>query len=414
MAAGAKKMTEQMLERISPPRTGRMEISDALCPGLCLRITPAGAKTFSVAYKVPGEGGVNAHGRLLVGIQHRITLGSWPILGLREAREEARKLLVQVSHGIDPRIARKQANVTRFTNTFESLTSRFIEQEVKPNIKSWRNVESALRLHVVPHWSDRPVTDLRRRDVHLVLDALVANGRFGAAREVRKHLSKFFNWAVDREIVLASPVHSLRRSDLRAPIEVGRALTDDEIRAIWNATSGMPFPFQQLYMLLLLTGQRRNEWAEARRSELDLQEGVLEVSRHRYKGRRDHIVPLNGHVIKILGSLPAWSDEDYFLFSTRHGAVPVSGFSKAKKRLNELTAQELARIGKPLNNFRVHDMRVTCETRLAQMGFSQEVRDAVLGHAKPGLQKTYNKHDYLSEKREALNAYATHILQAAQ
>lgn len=83
MGVGAKKMTEQMVERISPPKEGRLEISDAICPGLCLRITPAGAKTFSVAYKVPGEGGVSASGRLLVGKQHRITLGAWPIMCLR-------------------------------------------------------------------------------------------------------------------------------------------------------------------------------------------------------------------------------------------------------------------------------------------------------------------------------------------
>jgi integrase len=63
-----------------------------------------------------------------------------------------------------------------------------------------------------------------------------------------------------------------------------------------------------------------------------------------------------------------------------------------------------------LTCFRVHDFRVTCETRLANLGFNQEVRDAVLGHAKAGLQKTYNKYGYLDEKRAALDAYARHIM----
>ncbi len=63
-----------------------------------------------------------------------------------------------------------------------------------------------------------------------------------------------------------------------------------------------------------------------------------------------------------------------------------------------------------LSYFRVHDFRVTCETRLAHLGFNQEVRDAVLGHAKAGLQKTYNKYGYLNEKRAALDAYAKHIM----
>ncbi len=63
-----------------------------------------------------------------------------------------------------------------------------------------------------------------------------------------------------------------------------------------------------------------------------------------------------------------------------------------------------------LARYRIHDLRVTCETRLADLGATREVRDAVLGHAKPGLQRTYNKHDYMNEKRAALNAYAEHVL----
>jgi hypothetical protein len=60
-------------------------------------------------------------------------------------------------------------------------------------------------------------------------------------------------------------------------------------------------------------------------------------------------------------------------------------------------------------NYRIHDFRVTCETRLATLGFNQDVRDAVLGHAKQGLQRTYNKYDYHEEKKAALEAYAAHV-----
>ena len=60
--------------------------------------------------------------------------------------------------------------------------------------------------------------------------------------------------------------------------------------------------------------------------------------------------------------------------------------------------------------YRIHDLRVTCETRLATLGFNQDVRDAVIGHAKIGLQKTYNKYNYLKEKCDAVAAYETHIL----
>jgi integrase len=324
---------------------------------------------------------------------------------LSNAREQARQLLSEVSKGIDPRQERACANVARFTNTFSAVLQRFIEQEVEPNVRSWRNVESALRLHVLPYWSDRPIEDVRRRDVHAILDELTTQNKNGAAREVRKHLSKFFNWALDREIVNVNPVQGLQRKDLRPQEDAGRALTNDELRAVFAAAIQMGYPFGPMYQLLILTGQRRNEWAEARRSEVDLGRQLLEVGRERFKSGRDHLVPLAAPSLLIVQSLPKWTGKDHFLFSSRDGKVPVSGFSKAKAKLDALAAFASG----PLPRYRVHDFRVTCETRLAQLGFKQEVRDAVLGHAKPGLQKTYNKHDYLQDKHDALNAYAAHI-----
>lgn len=91
--------------------------------------------------------------------------------------------------------------------------------------------------------------------------------------------------------------------------------------------------------------------------------------------------------------------------------MPVSGFSRAKSMLDGQAVALLKNdvLSQSLQNYRLHDFRVTCETRPANLGFSQEIRDAVLGHAKRGLQKTYNKHDYFEEKKIALAAYAEYI-----
>jgi integrase len=219
---------------------------------------------------------------------------------------------------------------------------------------------------------------------------------------------------MDRQIVAASPVQGLMRGELAPAEDVGRSLTDDELRAVWQAAGEIGYPFGPYYRLLILTGQRRNEWAEARVSEIDRGNKWLEVPRARYKGRRDHIVPLAPEALAIVDSLPAWAGENHYLFSSNGGRVPISGFSKGKGRLDEFAREALRAIkGDPrlaFPSYRVHDFRVTCETRLAHLGFSQEVRDAVLGHAKPGLQRTYNKHDYVAEKRRALEAYAAHIM----
>lgn len=411
-AANKRRFTEQMLERMRPPSAGRLELGDEIVPGLVVRVTPLGAKSFSVIYKVPGEGGVGPTGRLLVGRQHRVTLGLHPIVSLTQARAKARELLEVVSQGRDPRPERAEQNLLRVTNTVEAVKRRFIEQDAKRTVASWRNMQRVLDLHVVPVLGDRPILDVRRSDVHELLDDIVASGRVGTAREVRKHLARLFNWAVDREIMPSNPMHGMERRDLAPNDDAGRSLADDELRAVWAASGEMGYPFGPWYRLLMLTGQRRGEWAKARRSEIDTARRVLEIPAARYKSRRDHVVPLADPAWEIVEQLPAFSGNDYHLFSTRAGRVPVSGFSKAKRRLDKL-ALAVMREAEPqavLAHYRTHDLRATCQTRLADLGINREARDAVMGHAKRGLQKTYNKHDYADEKREALATYAAHIM----
>ena len=199
----------------------------------------------------------------------------------------------------------------------------------------------------------------------------------------------------------ASPVAGLKRDDPKNH-EAGRALTDAELRKVWRAASSLGYPYGPLYQLLILTGQRRNEWADASRSEVQANERLLEVPKARHKSGRDHVVPISAAGWAIFEGLPVWQGNDYYLFSSSYGERAVSSFSQGKARLDAALTK--------VAPFRVHDFRVTCETRLAKLGFNQETRDAVAGHAKAGLQKTYNKYGYLDEKRAALDAYAAHIM----
>jgi integrase len=405
-----------MLERLKPPARGRLEVADELCPGLVFRVTDRGVRTLSAIYRVSGEGGVSAGGRVIAGKQHRITLGRFPAIKLTHARDRAREIVATAKVGRDPRRVTAEIVTARQANTFAAVLARHISQDASLTISSWRNVDRVLRLHAVPKFGDLPIAEIRRADVHGLLDELVAAGKVGTAREVRKHLSKLFNWAADRELIPSNPIYALKRTDLIPRTEAGRALTDIELKAVWLAAEEMRYPFGVLFQLLILTGQRRSEWAEAKRSEVNEDFTALELSRERFKGRRAHIVPVVGEAGVILGRLPVWAGiQDYYLFSTQAGHVPVAGFSQAKVKLDELALAHLRKLvgnaRATLKHYRVHDFRVTCETRLAHLGFAQDVRDSVLGHAKPGLQRTYNKYDYMDEKRAALEAYGRHIME---
>ena len=114
-----KFLTDVMLRRLRPPRSGRLEIGDKGpkgIDGLVIRVTPRGAVSFSVVYKVPGEGGVSPTGRLLTGRQHRITLGRYPALGLSEARKKAQEILRTVGEGCDPRPERRELFMSRLSS----------------------------------------------------------------------------------------------------------------------------------------------------------------------------------------------------------------------------------------------------------------------------------------------------------
>lgn len=348
------------------------------------------------------------------GPQRRITLGTYPVLGVKKAREAAIEVLEKAVNGTDARKIRDGALIARLASTVDAVTRRFIEQEAKPNIESWKKIERCLDMHVLPQWGGRPIVDIRRRDIHELLDGFIAKGQSGTARDVRKHLSRLFNWAVDREIITENPLAGLKRKDLQYRADAGRALTDQELHAVWHAAARLGYPFGPFFQLMILTGQRRNEWADAKHSEVCGRRKVLEIPKVRYKGRRDHVVPLVPEAWAIYEAMPKWNGTDPFLFSTQGGELPISGFSKAKSYLDELATEVLSgATGDPtaaLVNYRIHDFRVTCESRLADLGFNQDVRDAVLGHAKVGLQRTYNKHDYADEKRKALEAYARHVM----
>ena len=123
-------------------------------------------------------------------------------------------------------------------------------------------------------------------------------------------MSRLMNYAAEKSLIPASPMAGMKRRDLTL-ISSDRALADDEIRAIWAATGEMGYPFGTLMRALLLTGQRKADWENARWSEIDKVEQWLSIPQERYKVRsRGHIVPLVGPTWAMVEGLPRWNGKD--------------------------------------------------------------------------------------------------------
>lgn len=205
-----------------------------------------------------------------------------------------------------------------------------------------------------------------------------------------------YGWAVKRGAVAANPFTNL---PVAPATKRERVLRDDEFSAIWRATDGAG-PFNGIVRLLVLTGQRREETAGMAWTELsdDLQTWTIPASRT--KNGRAHIVPLSEPAREILRSAHRFGDD--LVFPGLRG--PFNGWSKAKAALD-------AKSG--VTNWRLHDLRRTAATGLQRLGVRLEVTEQVLNHiagSRAGIVGVYQRHDFASEKRAALDAWGEHVL----
>ena len=206
-----------------------------------------------------------------------------------------------------------------------------------------------------------------------------------------------------------------------------RALTDDEIRWLWQAAEEVGWPFGPVTKLLLLTAQRRDEVANLEWSEIDLAKRVWTLPRDKAKNNRAHEVQLSELAIETLRSLPRVGDR--YVFSTT-GDGPVAGFSRAKLRIDAaMIAARRRELGLPqeeneyrralgagpdkpppveISHWIFHDLRRTAATGMARLNIAPHVVDKILNHVSGtirGVAAVYNRFEYLQERRTALEAW---------
>lgn len=411
-------LTDAFLSNVEPPKTGRMEVADARCIGLCFRITAAGARSFSFRYRAKDGGGVS-----------RITLGPYPALSLAKARSAADKLRAQVHtpDAVDPAAERREKRTGG--QTFGNLANLYIDGYAKPRKASWQADARNLRLHILPKWAKRDYASIQRPHVVTLLEGIVAEGKDTLANRCQSLLSKIFNYAVDRGLRSDNPCFRMERLGQETVGE--RVLSDAELRLFWNGFACLSLPGHVTSVtsvtsrqtalglwLALLTGCRIGEVAGLSRAELhdlDTPNGahwILPAARvkTRKKVRRDHVIPLCPMARETICALLAMIEpHQEHLFPTqskkRKGYMRSETFWQALDYFTGRLGQDESAAAKTwrADPPSPHDLRRTVETRLASLGVTQEVRDRVLNHTTAGTgAKHYNKYDYASEKREAL------------
>ncbi len=384
------KLTAISIEKLALPATGRIDVYDDQVPGLVLRVSSTGTKSWSFTYRLYHK-------------PKRLSLGGYPGVSLKLARERAREARGSVQRGEDPVARKKAEELDRQRNGFASCARDFVAKYCKPNLRTWSEVESAFERLAIPIWGDRPVKEIRRRDVVELLEVVAARTPY-QANHLRAYLSRFFRWCIEREIIPEiNPVTGVSR--LIKPVARSRILSDAEIVALWRATEKLGGAFAKCCRILLLTGMRRDEAGLLRWRELDGDFACLPATR--IKSNRDMKVALSGTAKAIVEGMPRFDQCDYVF--TTNGKSPISGWSKAKDRITELMKAEL---GEEVPNWCPHDLRRTLASGLARLGYRSEIIKRVLGHAAQASDVTsihYIWHNYDAEALEAIEAWAAHI-----
>jgi len=392
-----KNLTDRYIRALTP--TERGEILDIVVPGLVLRVSPT-SKCFALLARYPGSNNPT-----------RRSLGRYGVITLQDARVKARKWLELVERGRDPavelereRIAAARARADSFAQVAKDFTEQKLAKE-RQGYDAGRSLQYFIRA-----WGNRPIVDLDRRDIRAVIDPIAVRAPY-AAHNALAVIRRLFSWAVDRDILEASPCATLKANAIigkRKPRQ--RVLSEDEIVALHRAASEMPFPHGQLLLFLLYSGQRHSDCAHATWSEISLERREWIIPAGRFKSEVSHLVPLSDALVKLLSSLPRIKGVDR-LFPLSRGIV-----DEAKTHLDGqmLTILKERNRDATLPGFVIHDIRRSFRTRLTQLRVQTEVAEATIGHGKRGLERHYNLYEYADEKHDALERWAAWLRNLTQ
>jgi len=337
----------------------------------------------------------------IAGKTRRLVIGQAPAIKAGRAREIAAELHAKVNLGHDP-ATEKRIRIERAAHTFGALVDKYLvaqRGEMRPG--SYRQIarhleRQAAQLHPVP------ADAIDRQTIAGRLNSIAAESGAVTANRVRSTMSAMFTWGMKEGLVLANPIIATNKRK-ETPRE--RTLDGAELGLVWRSLGNGDYG--TIIRLLILTGQRMNEIAALRWSEIDFGRGVISLPGERTKNHRPHEIPMANTVRSLLAARSKSNGRE-FVFG--EGAGPFSGLSRRKEALDRGIAS-LNR-GRPLPAWVHHDLRRSVATGMAELGIQPHIIEAVLNHVsghKGGIAGIYNRAQYGPEKAQALARWDEHI-----
>ena len=342
------RLTQQIIRDTLSPDKGRITLTDGR--GLQLRITSRGKRTWSLQYRF--------NGRML-----KTTIGEWPAVSVSDARKLADAERLKLAQGVDPQTEKKNAKHKglSFQSAWEMFDALYISEKKPKTAKEYRRSAQA---DILPRFKHLALKDVTKADIVALIDSIHKRAPVMANRTLAL-ISKFYSWCLGKDYVernLALGIPKVREQSR------DRVLTLEELRTIYSAAKKLSAGNQLFVQLLLLTGQR--EAVIARLEANEIHENSLVISRERNKSGERINVPLSALAKQLIDELG--NHEGPYVVSTTDGAKPVSGFSKLKQKLDELTGIA--------EHWTFHDIRGGIATYLEENGLDRAYTARILNH----------------------------------
>jgi integrase len=356
---------------------------DAALESFGVRVYPSGRRTYVGGYRIRRR-------------KRLATLGRADVLTLDQARKKATAYLGKVASNEDPQGSVDQQ---RALKSVDELCDEFIENHSKKKKKTWKADKSTLDRHVRPKLGSRLAMSIGSADIEPIHSLVGTEHPYAANRMLV--VRKMFNWGKVAGLVPkdhSSPIAGIvrfrerKRKRFVTPVEMPRFIQALEEEENDYARHGL--------WLLLLTGLRSKELRHAKWEDIDWDMGTLFIGLT--KNGEPLLAPLSDAAIDRLRIIPRTADNPYIICGQKLGR-PLSGLGAALRRV-------LKRAG--LENIRIHDLRRTVGSWLAQSGASLHLIGDVLNHKDP---KTTAGYAYFmtQQRREALTGHASRVFASA-
>lgn len=375
-------------------KSDRYEVTDR--DGLLLEVHPSGKKVWRYRYRLNGK-------------REKLTIGSYPAWGLKEARARRDAAEKMVAQGQSPATTKQRDKaVEKRTGgkiqTFEDLAKVWVEKVLKPATDRPAQDQTYLTRDLMPRIGKLRPDEVSANDIWSAAEMVANRGHPQAARRVRGVAKRVFDFALSQGLVRANPAASIKPTHIAPARSRERVLSSAEIKAWLNAvlTSSLTRSHKLALRFLLLVPARKSELLKARQTDIDLKEGTWDIP----EGNSKNGAPIRHKLSKqalalVKEMLELAGQSEWLLPSERRGGY---------KHLSESTLNASLKGVKGPVNVWIHDLRRTVRTGLSELGgVPDAVAELCLNHRPTGIRGVYDRSERIQERGRALQRWANHI-----